>query len=194
MLLYKQYNNQHLSFLRQQAVVLLPTYIRDTTHLIQTSGKKTFHKDILLCTVDITNMYTNIPTDEGNQAAFRALTDLKTSTSMPDVTVLADLSRKITYLNSMVNNISKLEEYPWETLWPLHTVAYSWVNLKRNLSNQMQTKLNSTIKFTGECSPNEIHFLDATIYKSTNFQNKHTLDTKTYTKPTNKQTYVHSSS
>ena len=55
-------------------------------------------------------------------------------------------------------------------------------------------KLHPTIKFTGECSPNEIHFLDATIYKGTNFQNKHTLDTKTYTKPTNKQTYVHSSS
>ena len=125
----------------------------------------------------------------------------------------------------MVNTTSKLEEYPWETLWPLHTVAYSWVNLNRNLSNQMQTKiklwvryiddililwsgsqlefqtfllncnkLHPTIKFSGECSPNEIHFLDATIYKGTNFQNKHTLDTKTYTKPTNKQTYVHSSS
>ena len=55
-------------------------------------------------------------------------------------------------------------------------------------------KLHPTIKFTGECSPSEIHFLDVTIYKGTNFQNKQILDTKTYTKPTNKQTYVHSSS
>ena len=54
-------------------------------------------------------------------------------------------------------------------------------------------KLHPTIKFTGECSPNEIHFLDVTIYKGTNFQNKHTK-TYRYTKPTNKQTYVHSSS
>ena len=88
-----------LDFWLKQAVVLLPTYIRDTTHLIQTLENKTFHKDILLCTVDITNMYTSIPTDEGNQAALRALTDLKTSISMPDVTVLAGLLHIVTQNN-----------------------------------------------------------------------------------------------
>ncbi|KAL5517767.1 hypothetical protein EMCRGX_G003381 [Ephydatia muelleri] len=69
-----------LDFWLKQAVVLLPTYIRDTTHLIQTLEKHTFCKDIILCTVDVTNMYTNIPTAEGNQAAIRALTTLKNST------------------------------------------------------------------------------------------------------------------
>ena len=34
---------------------------------------KMFDKDILFCTVDITNMYTNIPLDEGNASAIKAL-------------------------------------------------------------------------------------------------------------------------
>ena len=55
-------------------------------------------------------------------------------------------------------------------------------------------QLHPTMKFTGECSPNTIHFLDLTLYKGENFEQKGTLDMKTYTKPTNKQTYVHSSS
>ena len=54
--------------------------------------------------------------------------------------------------------------------------------------------LHPTIKFTSECSTTEINFLDMTIYKGTNFQNKQILNIKTYTKPTNKQTYVHGSS
>ena len=135
--------SRFLDFWLKHAVVLLPTYIRDTTHLIQTLENKTFHKDILLCTVDITNMYTNIPTDEGNQAALRALTDLKTSITMPDITVLADLLHIVTQ-----NNVFEFNgEYYLQTrgvpMGNIMAPSYTWVNLNRNLSNQMQTKLNS---------------------------------------------------
>ena len=86
----------------KQAVILLPSYIRDTTHLIQTIEDKTFEKDILLCTVDVTNMYTNIPTDEGNQAALKALETLKRSKpdlGMPDTQVMLDLLNTVTTNN-----------------------------------------------------------------------------------------------
>ena len=43
-------------------------------------------------------------------------------------------------------------------------------------------------------STKEINFLDVTLYKGTNFKDNQTLDIRTYTKPTNKQTYVHRSS
>ena len=46
-------------------------------------------------------------------------------------------------------------------------------------------KLHPTMEFTSEHSATEINFLDMTIYKGTNFQNRQTLDIKTYTKPTN---------
>ena len=74
-----------LDYWLKQAVFLLPTYIRDTTHLIQTLENKTFDRDILLCTVDVTKMYTNMPTEEGNQTALRALKNLKTPTQMSDL-------------------------------------------------------------------------------------------------------------
>ena len=217
-----------LDFWLKQAVVLLPTYKRDTTHLIQTLEKQTFCKDIILCTVDVTNMYTNIPTAEGNQAALRALTTLKKSTPMPDMAVLADLLDIVTknnvfefngefYLqtrgvpmgNIMAPSYSGIfmGELEQKIIQPYTDKIKLWIRYIDDIlilwsGNQEEfqsfllncNKLHPTIKFTRECSPNKIHFLDVTIYKGTNFQNKQTLDTKTYTKPTNKQTYVHSSS
>ena len=216
-----------LDFWLKQVVVLLPTYIRDTTHLIQTLEKQTFCKDIILCTVDVTNMYTNIPTAEGNQAALRAPTTQK-STPMPDMAVLADLLDIVTknnvfefsdefYLqtrgvpmgNIMAPSYSGIfmGELEQKIIQPYTDKIKLWIRYIDDIlilwsGNQEKfqsfllncNKLHPTIKFTGECSPNKIHFLDVTIYKGTNFQNKQTLDTKTYTKPTTKQTYVHSSS
>ena len=54
--------------------------------------------------------------------------------------------------------------------------------------------IHHSIKFTHECSEQEIDFLDATIYKGDRFQAEHILDVKTHIKPTNKQLYVHASS
>ena len=59
---------------------------------------------------------------------------------------------------------------------------------------QRCNEAHPTMKFTGDCSSDEVHFLDTTIYKGTNFQTRQTLDIKTYTKPTNKQAYVQGSS
>ena len=59
---------------------------------------------------------------------------------------------------------------------------------------QRCNEAHPTMKFTGNCSSDEVHFLDTAIYKGTNFQTRQTLDIKTYTKPTNKQAYLHGSS
>ena len=59
---------------------------------------------------------------------------------------------------------------------------------------QRCNEAHPTMKFTGDCSSDEVHFLDTAIYKGTNFQTRPTLDIKTYTKPTNKQAYLHGSS
>ena len=215
----------------KQAVILLPSYIRDTTHLIQTIENKTFETDILLCTVDITNMYTNIPTDEGNQTALKAFNKLKGSKpdlNMPDIPVMADLLNMVTTNNVFEFNgehylqirgvpmgnimapsysgifMGELEQRLIQLnaerikLWLryIDDILITWSGTQTEFETFLQNcnTLHPTIKFTGKCSPIEIEFLDVTIYKGANFKNKHTLDMKTYTKPTNKQTYVHSSS
>ncbi|KAL5500071.1 hypothetical protein EMCRGX_G011571 [Ephydatia muelleri] len=83
----------------KQAVRLLPSYISDSTHFIKTIEDITFAKDILLCSIDVTNMYTNIPIDEGNRAAIRALENLKCQTDMPNMAALTELLDLITKNN-----------------------------------------------------------------------------------------------
>ena len=131
-----------LDFWLKQVVVLLPTYIRDTTHLIQTLEKQIFCKDIILCTVDVTNMYTNIPTAEGNQAALRALTTLKKSTPMPDMAVLADLLDIVTKNNVFEFNGEFYLQTRGVPMGNIMAPSYLWVNLNRRSFNLTQTKLN----------------------------------------------------
>ena len=124
-------------------------------------------------------------------------------------------------LNLMVNTIFKPKGYQWEIRWPHHTVESLWEKLIELDSNKIKlwvryiddifvvwqgsqtdfeqfveecNKLHPTIKFTNECSTTQINFLDMTIYKGKNFQDRQTLDIKTFTKPTNKQAYVHGTS
>ena len=73
-------------------------------------------------------------------------------------------------------------------------VAWHGTNTDFETFLQKCNEAHPTMKFTGEYSPEQAHFLDTTIYKGTNFQSKQTLDIKTYIKPTNKQAYVHGSS
>ena len=71
-----------------------------------------------------------------------------------------------------------------------------WMGTEQQFLEFMD-KLNSihtSIKFTYECSENEITFLDVTLYKGERFKETLILDIKTHIKPTNKQLYVHASS
>ena len=55
-------------------------------------------------------------------------------------------------------------------------------------------QIHPTIKFTSECSPQQVTFLDLTVYKGERFERSGVLDVKTYVKAYNKQLYVHAKS
>ena len=55
-------------------------------------------------------------------------------------------------------------------------------------------QIHPTIKFTSECSPQQVTFLDLTVYKGERFERSGVLDVKTYVKACNKQLYVHAKS
>ena len=94
-----------LDYWLKQAVKLLPSYISDSTHFIKTIENMTFPTDTLLCTIDVTNMYTHIPIDEGNRATIRALENMKCATDIPDMTVMKELLDMITHNNVFEFNI-----------------------------------------------------------------------------------------
>ena len=188
----------------------------------------TFSTDILLCSIDVTNMYTNIPIYEGNRAAIRALENMKCATDIPDMTVMKEYLDMITHNNVFEFNGKHYIQIRGVPMGNIMAPSYSGIfmgELEKKLIDpdaekiklwicyiddifmvwqgpqtdfehfvQQCNKLHPTIKFTSECSETEINFLNMTIYKGTNFQTKHTLDIKTYTKPTNTQAYVHASS
>ena len=212
----------------KQAVRLLPSYISDSTHFIKTIEDITFAKDILLCSIDVTNMYTNIPIDEGNRAAIRALENLKCQTDMPNMAALTELLDLITKNNVfefdgefsiqtkgvpmgniMAPSYSGIFMGELETrlidlqsdkikLWVryIDDIFVAWQGTQTDFDNFVQqcNKLHTSIKFTSECSTTEINFLDMTVFKGPNFQQRQKLDIKTFKKPTNKQAYVHGSS
>ena len=49
------------------------SYIRDSTHLINILNEISLQPDMLLCTLDITSLYTNIPHNEGIEAIKKML-------------------------------------------------------------------------------------------------------------------------
>ena len=115
----------------KQAVRLLPSYISDSTHFIKTIEDITFAKDILLCSIDVTNMYTNIPIDEGNRAAIRALENLKCQTDMPNMAALTELLDLITRNNVFEFDgefYNQTNRVPMGNIMPHHTVVSSCVN------------------------------------------------------------------
>lgn len=199
-------------------MILLPSFISDTTHFIKIIETHTFETDTLLCTIDVSNMYTNIPLDEGNQAALRALKQLKTSKQlidMPDIPVLADLLDMVTRNNVFEFNGEVYIQTKGVPMGNIMAPSYSGIfmgELEKRLIQLDHDKIkiwvryiddifviwkgdqasfetflskcndvHPTMKFTGECSPNGIHFLDTTVYKGTRFQNEQILDMRTHT-------------
>ena len=66
-----------------QIVLLSQSYIRDSTHLINIHNGFTVLPEMLLCTLDITSLYTNIPPDEGIQSTKEMLAIHKPPDSLP---------------------------------------------------------------------------------------------------------------
>ena len=66
-----------------QIVTLSQSYIRDSTHLINILNRFTVQPGMLLCNLDITSLYTNIPHNEGIQSTKEILAIHKPPDSLP---------------------------------------------------------------------------------------------------------------
>ena len=74
-----------------QIVPLSQSYIRDSTHLINILNRLTVQPGILLCTLHITSLYTNIPHDEGIQSTKEMLAIHKPPDNLPHNSYIIDL-------------------------------------------------------------------------------------------------------
>ena len=204
----------------QDSAQSLKSYVRDTTDLINkisTTGE--LPEEAYLVTMDVEALYTNIPNNEGLQALKEAM-DKKQHKSVATI-VIVTLMRLILTLNNFVFNdknylqikgcvmgticappfanifMEKFEEtfiYPYiQNLCILYLryiddLFLIWTGTKEQFKDFV-TNLNSqhpSIKFSYQISDKSIDFLDTTVY----IKNRR-LHTTIFTKPTDKQNYLH---
>ena len=72
-------------------VPLSKSYVRDSTHLINILKDFTIQPGILLCTLDVTSLYTNIPHLEGIQSTKEMLAIHKPPDTLPRNSYITEL-------------------------------------------------------------------------------------------------------
>ena len=198
----------------------LKSYVKDTTDFInKISNLGELPEESYLVTMDVKALYTNIPNDEGLQALKEAL-DQKQNQSVASKVMVTLMSLILTLNNFVFNDknylqvkgcameaisappyanifVGKFEEshiYPYIRhlcklyLRYIDDLFLIWTGAKQqfedficNLNNQ-----HPSIKFSYQISNTSIDFLDTTVY----IKNRK-LHTTIFTKPTDKQKYLH---
>ena len=78
----------------------LPSYIKDTKEFVKYIKSTKLPKDCILCTLDVSSLYTNIPTEDGIHAALQAIENWKNKDpTCPPTSWLKKLLELILYKN-----------------------------------------------------------------------------------------------
>ena len=72
-------------------VPLSQSFLRDSTHLVNILNEFTLQPGMLLCTLGITSLYTNIPHDEGIQSIKEILAISRTPNNLPHNSYIIEL-------------------------------------------------------------------------------------------------------
>lgn len=215
-----KYVDHHL----QPEVVKLKSYVQDSTDAINKleAINQEMDKDDILVTMDVRSLYTNIPNHEGIQAVRDTLNN--SSSSIPTRIITTFLTLILTLNNFIFNGTHYLQNkgsamgtkcappyanifmgrFEEQYIYPriihktrlylrfIDDIIFIWKGTEKELKKFLDeiNQLHPTIKFDHKYSKSEIEFLDLKIYKDA--QGK--LATKIYSKPTDRQAYLHKSS
>ena len=204
----------------QANVKELKSYVKDTTDFInKIEAQPEVPEDSYLVSLDARSLYTNIPHKEGIEAVKNSL--LEKPASVPLMVILTFLNLILTLNNFVFNSLNYLQikgcamgtkcapcyanifmgNFEEKYIYPLISklsksylryiddIFLIWTGTMNEFEHFIENlnKCHSTIKFDYEISKNKVNFLDTTVYKDCN--NK--LRTKLYTKPTDRQNYLH---
>ena len=86
-------------------VPLAQSYIRDPTHLINILNKLTMQPGMLLCILDITSLYTNIPHNEGIQSIKETLTIHRIHNNLPNNSYMIELLEVVLTNNTVYSHV-----------------------------------------------------------------------------------------
>ena len=212
-----KYVDHHL----QPEVCKLKSYTKDSTDTIKKISAigNDIQEDDILVTMDVRSLYTNIPNEEGIQAVRETLnaspSRLPTRVITTFLTLILTLNNFIfngihylqikgcamgtkcapTYANIFMGKFEETHIYPRINdktriyLRYIDDLFFIWKGTENELKQFFEeiNKVHPTIKFDYKYSKNTIDFLDLTIYKDLTGK----LATKVFTKPTDRQAYLH---
>ena len=92
--------SQFVDHFIQPLVTKIPSYLRDSSHLINILGNSKISNDAILCTLDVTSLYTNIPNDEGINAVGNTLFRNRDPSENPTNHSLCNLLRLVLTTNN----------------------------------------------------------------------------------------------
>ena len=173
--------------------------------------------DALLLTIDVSNLYLNIPQDEGTEASLNALEKANNLPMPQELTkqlfdfVLKEnvftfgekafkqvrgtaMGTKMapSYANIFMEPNFLQHQLVKPLLWKryIKDIFLIWKGNQTQLDTFLKylNLFHPTIKFTSESSTSTVNF---TIYKGTRFKSSHKLDYKMHFKPTNTFQYLH---
>ena len=152
----------------------LPSYIKDTKVFIKYIESTKLAKDCILCTLDVSSLYTNIPTEDKMAPAYANI-------------FMGTLESRI---------LSETNPSPIHWKRYIDDIFLVWTDTKESIEQLIKSinTLHPRINFTAEFSTDEITFLDLSLYKGERFTKEGILDIRIHIKPTNTQQYVHASS
>ena len=215
--------SEYVDFHLQPYTDTIKSHIKDTNHFLNELHKipPEQSKENYLVTLDIRSLYTNIPNEEGinviknllqrkesklttvitaflwliltlNNFVFNATNYLQLSG------VAMGTKCAVIYANLFMSHFEETHIYPLLinkcTFYKrfIDDIFLLWTGTLDELQHFLDTlnTLHPTIKFDAKYSKTSVEFLDTKVYKSSNGK----LQTTLYTKPTDRQSYLHNKS
>ena len=216
--------SKYVDYHLQPEVLKLKSYTKDSTDTINKLREinDDIEKDDIMVTMDVRALYTNIPNDEGIQAVREKLNE--SPSILPSRVITTLLSLILTLNNFIFNGINYLQilgcamgtkcapsyanifmgKFEETHIYPrilnktriflryIDDLFFIWKGTETELLTFFDeiNQVHTTIKFDFNFSTSEVNFLDLTIYKD----KRGKLQTKIYTKPTDKHAYLHKNS
>ena len=122
-------------------VSTIPSYIKDSPHLISLLENTPIPSNAILVTIDVSSLYTNIPQDEGMEACLDAIEASEISHIPRDVLrQLFEIVLRCNVFSFDGQIYEQIQGTAMGTKWLLHMQTCSWTGLKepflpRNLSS-----------------------------------------------------------
>ena len=202
----------------------IKSHVKDTTDFLKKIDEiQNLPKDAILVTMDVKSLFTNIPHRDGINAVARALSKIQNS-DIPNRVIIKFLSLTLHLNNFEFNGKHYLQkkgssmgsksschyadvfmdDFETRYIYPrilgknkgyfrfVDDIFMIWTGSKAELLAFFEeiNSVHESIKFDCNYSEESVNFLDTTVFKN----DRMSLSTKLYTKPTDRPGYIHSNS